>query len=70
MYYWLHVFHVLLWGYQHIHNVHHLLRFYRRHHAIGFLYRSGLTSESPGSWWAALRLLIWLVFHGRSPVDW
>lgn len=65
----IHIFHVLIWGYHHIHGSHHLLRFYLHHHAIRFL-RSGMTSETPHSRRAALSLLKWLVSRHISPVDW
>lgn len=62
--YWIHVLHVLLWGFHHVHGNAHLYRFYVRHHALGFL-RSGVTSGSGGK-----RYLWWLTTHRISPVDW
>jgi hypothetical protein len=62
-------FHVLMWGFHHIHNIVGLFRFYRRHHAEQFL-RSGITSQTPHSWRAAFRLLWWLTANHRSPADW
>jgi hypothetical protein len=67
--YWVHELHVLMWAYQHIHGVRALFRFYEHHHAVGLL-RSGITSETPGSWWQAVRLLWWLVTRHIGPVDW
>lgn len=65
----IHILHVLMCGYAHIHNPHHLLRFYLHHHAIRFLL-SGYTSESPASRTQAHQLLIWLTGHRVAPVDW
>lgn len=61
---WIHVLHVLMHGYAHIHNTRHLYRFYVHHHALGFL-RSGITSGSGG------RHYLWyLTARHISPVDW
>jgi len=67
--YWVHVLHVLTCGFHHVHGTRALFRFDRRHHAVAFL-RSGVTSESPGSRWQAVRLLWWLVTRHVAPVDW
>ena len=64
MTYWLHILHVLVWGYHHVHGTHALFRYYTHHHAAGFL-RSGITSGSGGRGY-----LWWLTVHGVSPVDW
>lgn len=65
----LHVLHVLLVGYQHIHGTGHLLRFYLRHGAIRFL-MSGIPSETPTTRAEAYQLLVWLVHNHLSPTDW
>ena len=65
----IHILHVLMIGYAHIHNLRTLFAFYLHHHAIQFL-RSGVTSQSPGSFREAWNLLVWLVLHHMSPVDW
>lgn len=67
--YWMHVFHVLLVAYGHIHNTHALYVYYVHHNAVGFL-RSGITSESPATNSQAVHLLQWLTVHHWSPVDW
>ena len=66
---WLHVLHVLTWGYSHVHGCRALFRYYEGHRAVAFL-RSGITSESPGSRVQALRLLWWLTCRHIGPVDW
>lgn len=61
---WIHVLHMLTYGYRHVHGTHTLFRWYLNHHAIGFL-RSGITSEN---WHHGL--LWWLTVNHRAPVDW
>jgi hypothetical protein len=66
----MHLLHILMHGYAHIHNRHALMTYYRHYHrAVRFLL-SGLTSETPPNARAARRLLVWLGFHHISPVDW
>lgn len=61
---WLHILHVLLVAYQHIHGSRALFRFYLHHHAVAFL-QSGVTSGSGG------RGDLWsLTAHRVSPRDW
>lgn len=62
--YWVHVLHVLTWGYSHVHGCRALFRYWLHHHAVAFL-RSGVTSGGwrPGSVW-------WLAVRHVSPVDW
>ena len=62
--YWVHVLHVLMWGYHNVHGTGPLFRWYLRHHAAGFL-RSGITSGSGGRGY-----LRWLTVNHVSPADW
>lgn len=66
----IHILHVLMVGFTHIHNARHLYAFYVHHHAIRFLL-SGITSEAPDNAHQAVALLHWLTFVVKlSPVDW
>lgn len=65
----IHILHILLGGYQHIHGTCQLLRFYARHGAVKFL-MSGITSETPANRAQAWQLLTWLTRHHISPTDW
>lgn len=65
----IHILHVLLTGWLHIHGTRQLMGFYLHHGAVKFLL-SGITSESPATPQQALALLHWLVANHISPGDW
>lgn len=61
---WLHILHVLMVGYTHIHGTRQLFHYYLHHHALSFL-KSGITSGSGD------RNYLWfLTSHHVPPVDW